>query len=111
LGEEIGNRLKILKRLGAILFVRNQTTVTFKWFVDFSTAFKFSQKTLAGDAAAEYGTAEYGEDEYSGGLALRILKPPARGKGQYFRIGIEADVNGEFALQQAELFAKIGRLA
>jgi hypothetical protein len=111
LGEEIGNRLKMLKRLGAILFVRNQTIVTFKWFVDFSTSFKFAQKELAGDAAAEYGTAEFGIDEFSGGLALRILKPPARARGQYFRIGIEADVNGEFALQQAELFAKIGRLA
>lgn len=111
LGEDFGNRLKILKRLGAILFVRNETTVTFKWNVDFDDGFKFLQRTVSGDAAAEWGAGEWGAAEWSGGLALRILKTPARGRGQYFRIGLEADVNGEFAVQQAELFTKIGRLA
>lgn len=113
LGEELANRLKILKRLGAILFVRNETTITFKWNVDFDDGFNFIQRTVRGDAAAEWGNAEWGAAEWSGGLALRILKVPARkgGRGQYFRIGIEAVVNGTFAMQQAELFTKIGRLA
>lgn len=113
LGEEIANRLKILKRLGAILFVRNATTISFKWSVDFDEEFKVIQRTIEGDASAEWGSAEWGEDEWSGGLALRIIKVPARkkGTGQYFRIGIEATVRGELAMQQAELFAKIGRLA
>lgn len=113
LGEELANRLKILKRLGAILFVRNETTITFKWNVDFDDGFKFIQRTVRGDAAAEWGSGEWGAAEWSGGLALRILKVPARkgGRGQYFRLGIEATVNGTFAMQQAELFTKIGRLA
>ena len=113
LGEEIANRLKILKRLGAILFVRNETTIAFKWSVDFDEEFQVIQRTIEGDASAEWGSAEWGEDEWSGGLALRILKVPARkkGTGQYFRIGIEATIRGELAVQQAELFAKIGRLA
>lgn len=111
LGEDFANRLKILKRLGAILFVRNETAVIFKWNVDFDDGFQFLTRTVSGDAAAEWGTGEWGAAEWSGGLALRILKVPARGRGQYYRIGVEADVNGEFSLQQAELFTKIGRLA
>lgn len=113
LGEDLANRLKILKRLGAILFVRNETTITFKWNVDFDDGFQLIQRTVRGDAAAEFGIGEFGDSEWSGGLALRIIKVPARkgGRGQYYRIGIEATVNGEFAIQQAELFTKIGRLA
>ncbi len=111
LGEDFANRLKILKRLGSILFVRNETTIVFKWNVDFDDGFKSISRTVSGDASAEWGSAEWGAAEWSGGLALRILKVPARGRGQYYRIGIEADVNGEFAVQQAELFTKLGRLA
>lgn len=111
LGEELADRLKILKRLGAILFIRNQTTINFKWAIDFSEDFDSVSKFVSGGVVSEWGIAEFGIAEYSGGFALRILKLPARGVGQYYRIGIEADVNGQFAIQQAELFAKIGRLA
>lgn len=111
LGEDYANRLKILKRLGSILFVRNSTTIVFKWNVDFDDGFKSISRSVGGGTTAEWGTAEWGAAEWSGGLALRILKVPARGRGQYYRIGIEADVNGEFAVQQAELFTKLGRLA
>lgn len=111
LGEDFANRLKILKRLGSILYVRNQTSINFKWYTDFSDDFLAISRTVQGASVSEWGTAEFGIAEYSGGFALRILKVPARGRGQYFRIGIEADVNGQFALQQAELFTKIGRIA
>jgi hypothetical protein len=111
LGEDFANRLKILKRLGAILFVRNETQILFKWNVDFDDGFKSIQRTIRGDSNAEWGTAEWNGSEWSGGLALRILKVPARGRGQYYRIGVEADVNGSFAVQQAELFTKLGRIA
>jgi hypothetical protein len=111
LGEQVANYLKILKRLGAIIFVTSATTIIFKWSVDFRTDFRSSIETVEGDASAEWGEAEFGEDEFGGGLALRIIKKPARHKGQYYRLGIEAEVEGEFALQQSEMFAKIGRLA
>lgn len=110
LGEQVANFLKILKRIGAIIFVTAETTVIFKWAVDFKDTFRSTSFTVEGDTSAEFGEAEYGEDEFGGGLALRIMKMAARHKGQYYRLGIEADVEGEFALQQAELFAKIGRL-
>lgn len=111
LGEEIANRLKILKRLGSILLVRNAVSVLFKWYVDFQLNFKSASRTIEGGTSAEWGLAEFGEAEYSGGQLLRIVNVPARGTAQYFRIGIEADVTGEFAIAQSELFAKIGRLA
>jgi len=122
LGEEIGNRLKMLKRLGGILFVANQTSIIFKWATDFDQAFDQITVLVPGDSGAEYNISEYDPagtggtpaallGEFGGGLSLRILKLAARGTGQYFRMAIEADVTGEFAIQQAELFTKIGRLA
>lgn len=111
LGEDYANRLKILKRLGAILFVRNQTNIVFKWYIDFSDDFDSLTQSTSGAVVSEYGIAEYGIAEFNGGFALRIVKLPAKGTGQYFKLGIEADVNGQFAIQQSEIFAKIGRLA
>lgn len=111
LGEEFADRLKILKRIGSILFVKNNTSIVFKWSVDFNDSFKSLTRTVDADADAEWGVGEWAIAEWSGGLTLRIIKIPARDTGQYFRLAIEADVNGEFALQQLELFTKIGRLA
>lgn len=111
LGIELANREKMLKRLGAILFVRAATTIVFKWSVDFKEEFRTTSRQIEGDMSAEFGEAEFGEDEFSGALALRILKVPARHRGQYLRVGIEADARGELAMQQIQLLAKIGRLA
>lgn len=112
LGEEVANRLKILKRIGAILFVQTNTNIIFKWSADFSEDFKSVTESITdSDAASEWNIAEWGEGEWGGGLTLRIMKMPARITGQYFRVGVEADVDGQFALQQLELFAKIGRVA
>lgn len=111
LGEQFADRLKMLKRIGAILFVKNNTSIVFRWNVDFDDGFKSITRSVDSDASAEWGAGEWGAAEWSGGLTLRIIKIPARSRGQYFRLGIEADVNGEFALQQLELFTKIGRLA
>lgn len=111
LGEQLANYIKIIKRLGALIYALNAQSLVFKWGVDFREDDSSITQEVSGDANAEFGEAEFGEDEFSGGLALRVFKLPARGRGQYLRIGIEADVSGEFSLQQAELFAKIGRLA
>lgn len=112
LGEQLANRLKILKRIGSILFVENDASILFKWAVDFNSNFDSISKTVSGaEGGAEWGVAEWGLDEFSQGLSLRIVRINARDTGQYFRLGIEGDITGTFALQQLELFAKIGRLA
>lgn len=111
LGEEYANRLKILKRYGAILFAETGTTVTFKWWIDFSEAPGVVQRTVTGDAGAEWGIDEWNLFEWSGGLSLRQFKMPIQGTAQYVRLGVDTTVSGNFAVYQAELFAKLGRLA
>jgi hypothetical protein len=110
LGEQLSHRIKLLKRLAAVLFVRNTTQVLFKWGVDFSDDVKTYTSSVTGSTQSEWGSGEWGLAEWAGGLALRFLRVPARGRGQYYRIAIEADTTGQFAVQQAELFTKIGRL-
>jgi hypothetical protein len=108
LGEQYANRLKILKRLGSILFITQASTVTYKWDFDFKGEFLSKTVSFAGGTIAEWGSAEFGEDEYSGGLSLRIFKFPARGQGQYIKVGIALTVTSQFSIQQLELFAKLG---
>ena len=111
LGEGLANRLKILKRIGAILFVKDEASILFKWGVDFAQDFDSLTASVTGDGGDEWGVGEWGIAEWSGGLSLRIIRLPARDTGQYFRLAVEGDITGTFALQQLELFAKIGRLA
>lgn len=110
-GESLNNRLKILKRISAILYVQDEADIIFKWGQDFESTFKSKTKSVAGDGGAEWNVAEWNIGEYSGGLSLRIIKVNASESAQYFRFAIEGDITGTFALQQLELFAKIGRLA
>ena len=108
LGEQVANRLKILKRIGSIIFVTAASAVTYKWDFDFKG--QFSSKTVNYSAAsvAEWGTAEFNSSEYSGGLSLRIFKFPARGRGQYMKVGVTVEVTSTFSIQQLELFSKLG---
>jgi hypothetical protein len=111
LGEQFANRLKIMKRLGSIVLVSQSTTVVYKWDFDFRGEFITKSVTFEGGEAGEWGEAEYSEDEYSGGLALRIFKFPAHGRGQYVKVGIVVSVSSLFSIQQLELFAKLGVIA
>lgn len=111
LGENIANRVKMLKRLGSILFVRNNGNIRFGWSVDFEDRKRYAFAEIIDPSVAEWNIAEWNLAEWSGGLFLNILKVPSRGRGQYYRICIESDVVGQFALQQLELFTKIGRIA
>lgn len=111
LGEDLGNRLKILKRIGAIIYVRNNSGIQFKWATDFSDQFGYVTKEIIDPNVAEWNIAEWGLGEWSGGLFLQIIKVPARDVGQYYQIKIETTTTGQFALQQVELFTKVGRIA
>lgn len=111
LGEEIGNRLKILKRIGAIIFVRNNSGIEFKWGTDFNEGDNTISKEIVNPSSSEWDIAEWALGEWSGGLFLQIIKVPARDVGQYYRVKIETNTTGQFALQQVELFTKVGRIA
>lgn len=113
LGEDIGNRLKILKKIGAIIFSSFTGDVQFKWFVDFETSTTDTYLRSFGSeaAGAEWGVGLWGVAEWGTGGSQRIFRVPARGVGQYFKIGFTADVDNQFQVQQLELLAKVGRLA
>ena len=112
LGENLGNRIKLLKRIGAIAFIRSSASITFSWATDFSDTDDGSYiKSVTQEGSAEFSIAEFSLAEFSGAEFLQILKVPARATGQYYKFKIESDVSGSFALQQLEMFAKIGRVA
>lgn len=112
LGEDLSNRLKLLKRIGTILFTPSTAQVYFKWSTDFDETDKGTiAYDITGEGGAEWGVAEWGEDEWAGALSLNIVKVNARSSAQYYKIKIESSAQSEFAVQQIELFAKIGRVA
>lgn len=113
LGEEVANLTKLLKRLQSIITIQADTDVIFKWWKDFEESGRSAVKSVSVDgSASEWSVAEYGGgDTWSGSIGLTILSVPARDRGQYYRIGIEADVSGSFAVSQAELAVKLGRPA
>jgi hypothetical protein len=78
LGEEIGNRLKILKRIGAIIFVRNNSGIEFKWGTDFNEGDNTISKEIVNPSSSEWDIAEWALGEWSGGLFLQIIKVPSQ---------------------------------
>ena len=111
---DAGAHLKFLKRFGGIFYMDRTATVSFKWAYDFSENFITRPVIFAseGGVVSEWGEAEWGLSEWAGGVALRENKVPGHGAGEYLKLGMDAQIdNTTFAIQQAELFAKIGRLA
>lgn len=112
MSEEVMNRIKILKRLSAVAYLSGSTTVTFRWSFDFSNTFSYlSVSSTSPTTGAEWGLGEWGLGEFGGSFGLREFEIPASGSGQFIQIGVEADISGDqFALQQSQIFAKVGRL-
>lgn len=112
LGEQVGQRIKLLKRFEAILFTGGGTTLNFTWNTDFgNTATATALSVPASGAVSQYGGGQYGLSQYAGGSALAIIKYDARARGQYYQVGIVAPVTNLFSIQQIQLAVKIGRIA
>lgn len=104
------NRMKILKRIKAVLYYGGSSTVTFSWGVDFLGLNQSTQITLTG-TLSEYGIAQYNINEYGGGAGLQILSFPLTNSGRWVQFGFTAPVNGSVvALQQLDAFVKIGNM-
>lgn len=111
-GEDYSSYLKLLKEFLAIVWITASADMAVKWGLDFSSDFNSQAISLTSSGASEWGIMEWGIDEWSGGLALRNVSLPVSGSGQYFRLGTQATINGSaFAMQQINLYAKIGRMA
>jgi hypothetical protein len=109
-----GSFLKFLKKLTVTLSTYTATTLTFKWYFDFSsTQFSNQITTVASSAVAEYGldTSEFGITEYSLGVLTFRIECPLFGSGQMVRLGMESAINGsKVEIQRMDLLAKLGRM-
>jgi hypothetical protein len=104
--------LLILKRLTGLFFVGTDTEVVLKWGFDFESTLKTQTLTFdAGSVGAEFGIGEFGIGEFSGGVTLREKKVGGKGTGEFIKVGASAIiVSADFAMQQIDLYAKVGRL-
>lgn len=129
LGDELNSFLKFVKRITAYVFIGANIVISYKLEYDFGLKEFIIQNSAAGGRVSEWGTFEWGTNgvydindplavagtdiaEWSGSIALRTIDAPGKGGGQYLKVGLSLDTNsGEFALQQFNLYAKLGRLA
>lgn len=111
IAEQVSNRLKILQRLGALIYVLSATSVAFRWDFDFQGNVRTKTVSFDAGTGSEWGEDEWSVGEWSGALALRIKKFPANGTGQYIMVGLRATVVSQIAIQQLEIFSKIGAYA
>jgi len=59
LGEELANRLKIIKRLSAIVYASSSTTLNFKYAVDFEGEdLEVIQRSVTATTGSEFNIAE-----------------------------------------------------
>lgn len=115
-GPVVSVKLKLLKRLRAIVFTGGSANLNLSWAADFGTG------DLSGTGRAvfvlgntgnnsQYGLAQYGVGQYGGGAATSIVNYASRARGQYFQFGVSVIVNSAFALQQIQATLKLGRVA
>jgi len=128
--------LKFVKRLTSFMFVGADTSVVFNLFYDFNSNALSTTVAAAGAISAEFGSSTQngsefthetnasfigynnpdditqGETEFGGGVSLQEMTIPGKGGGQYIKVGCSLSTSsGNFALQQLNLYAKIGRIA
>jgi hypothetical protein len=114
LGVEAASYIKILKAInGTVLSGVAGNTMAVMWDFDFQNAFdSFNVFFNAAGTSGEWGLGEWGIMEWGGGASLQRFSVPARGSGQFIKIGINVPIDqNTFVLQQLNLYAKIGRLA
>lgn len=102
---------KILKTMSGVFWVSAATSVSLKWYLDFNPVSYSRTFTVTASGSSEWNVFEWNIGEWSGGLSLRNTSQPIAGTGKYVKVGAQASiVNSAFAVQQLNLFAKIGRM-
>jgi hypothetical protein len=100
------------KRFSGVFFSDTTISVNFRWAFDFNTGFKSRAKSFSATSASEYNIAEYNIGEYGGGVSLQSGNVNSSGSGEYIKLGITVDISSTtFAVQQLDLFCKVGRYA
>lgn len=102
----------ILKRIEGRFLFELVPTVTVKWAFDFGSVFKTKDVTFTSTGTASlWGQGLWGTSLWGAGISLGNKRVAGSGTGQYIKIGSDIVINGgAFAIQQFDLFTKIGRL-
>lgn len=113
LDPQLRDRIKTLKRLACVFanYGNGGGVLTLKWAFDFNDSFNSWQYTLMPGVLSEYNLAEYGLNEWGGGTIISRIETPTQGAGQFMKVGANVSINGsQFALQNMQLYAKVGRI-
>jgi hypothetical protein len=113
LGQQVAQRLKLLKRIELLLYTAGGEQFTLSWATDFGNSTGQVTQTVPALASSSlYGVALWGVGTYgSSGTGIYLYKYAAHIRGQYYQMGVVSPVTGALALQQAQFAAKIGRIA
>ena len=135
LGEELNFFIKCVKRMTLFLTVGQNIILNHKLEYDYGLNSFTVPATAQGGRVGEWGTFEWSDGtettsggvynvndgdavagtdifEWAGSVNIRAIDFAGRGCGQYIKLGVSLGTNsGQIALQQINLYAKIGRLA
>lgn len=103
---------KMLKRMRVMMLSPGGYAVVFKWWFDFSAEPWNNTRTYTADTNSEYNVDEYAIGQYGGVTSQRIDNFSLAGSGQFFKLGVEVEINGfPFALQSVTTYFEGTRLA
>ena len=110
LGNE--NQISILKRIKTVVIGGSAQYVTIKWGFDFAANYLSGNAYIPEQQNYEYGLAEYGVAEYSGGVLIKTLDVNASGAGKIVQTGYETTINGtQLSIQKIEIQSKNGKIS
>jgi len=110
-GQEAAPLIKVPKKINYNVLGGKGRTLNVKWAFDYNSSFQSVNITIAAAAGAEFGIAEYGIDEYSGGLDFNNVKAAMAGTGQVIKVGFSATINDEvISIQRLDMHVKTGRM-
>lgn len=108
--EAVASRLKILKNISVRSTGAAGQAFTFKWYLDFEGGAKVRTLTIPASALSEWGTFEWGEDEWAGAPPVSTLKSGMSGSAPVFKVGITSKVSGdEFSIRALSIRLKLGK--
>jgi hypothetical protein len=113
-GEELNNRLKMLKRISLIVETQWGGNIVARWGVDFQPFSANRSTNLTTEDlsnGAEWGVGEWGLAEWGGSIALQDVEKPGRHTGQYYKFSLAATSDKALTLQKFKQFYKLGRVA
>ena len=106
------NQISILKRIKTVVIGGSDQYVTIKWGFDFAANYLSGNAYIPEQRNYEYGLAEYGVAEYSGGVLIKTLDVSASGAGKIVQTGYETTINGtQLSIQKIEIQSKNGKIS